>query len=259
MSNNRRYKCPYCDYRDERNKLVKHVYKKHEELIPEGFTASRVVFNSINKRESGSCRVCGKDTTWREDLGRYNVLCDDPKCKEQMRLQYQKNMIRVRGTDNILNDPEQQKKMLAGRKISGKYKFTDGEELTYTGSYEKKCLEFMDKVLNIPSKDILAPGPTLTYKLDGKDHFYITDFYFIPQNLIIEVKDGGDNPNNKRSIGMDSSRDKTVAKEKIITDKGEYNYIRLTDNQFVQLIDILMEIKEADLNGDTNKIIKINK
>ena len=117
----------------------------------------------------------------------------------------------------------------------------------------------MDKVLNIPSKDILAPGPTLTYKLDGKDHFYITDFYLIPQNLIIEVKDGGDNPNNKRSIGMDSSRDKTVAKEKIITDKGEYNYIRLTDNQFVQLIDILMEIKEADLNGDTNKIIKINK
>ena len=59
-----------------------------------------------------------------------------------MREEYKKNMIRVKGTYNILNDPEQQQKMLANRKISGKYRYSDGTMFTYTGSYEKKLLEF---------------------------------------------------------------------------------------------------------------------
>ena len=176
-----------------------------------------------------------------------------------MREEYKKNMLRVKGTYNILNDPEQQKKMLANRSISGKYKFTtDGGELTYTGSYEKKCLEFMDVVMQIPSTDILSPGPTLEYEYNGEKHFYITDFYYIPYNLIIEVKDGGDNPNNKKSVGMISSREKTIEKEHLITDKGEYNYIRLTNNNFAQLIEIFMVIKEKLLEGDVSKTYKIN-
>ena len=51
--------------------------------------------------------------------------------------------------------------------------------------------------------------------------------YVIPFNAIIEIKDGGNNPNNKSTPGMIASREKTVQKEKIITDRGEYNYIRL--------------------------------
>ena len=254
----RMYKCPYCNERYQRAKLVNHINKKHAELIPEDYTATRVVFNTINKRECGYCRVCHKETKWNETAGRYDVLCDDPKCKEELRRRYKENMLRVRGTYNILNDPEQQTKMLANRKISGKYKFTDGGVLTYTGSYEKKCLEFMDKVLEIPSKDILAPGPTLEYEMNGEKHFYITDFYLIPQNLIIEVKDGGDNLNTKDTPGMRSSRERTLAKEKLITESGEYNYVRLTNNNFAQLIDVLMEIKEAKLNEIDGTIIKVN-
>lgn len=254
----RRYKCPYCEDKYERQQLVDHIDNKHEDLIPENYTASRVVFNLINKRECGYCRVCHKETEWDERSSKYAVLCNNPKCKEALRKQYQENMIRVRGTDNILNDPEQQKKMLANRSISGKYKFTDGGILTYTGSYEKKCLEFMDKVLEIPSKDILSPGPTLEYEMNGEKHFYITDFYLIPQNLIIEVKDGGDNLNTKDTPGMRSSRERTLAKEKLITESGEYNYVRLTNNDFAQLLDVLMEIKEAQFDKRDGKIIKIN-
>ena len=254
----RRYKCPYCDDKYERKDLIEHIDNKHEDLIPENFTSTRIVFNRINKRECGFCRVCNKETKWREDLGRYDILCENPKCKEELRRRYQENMIRVRGTDNILNDPEQQKKMLANRSISGKYKFTDGGVLTFTGSYEKKCLEFMDKVLEIPSKDILSPGPTLEYEMNGEKHFYITDFYLIPQNLIIEVKDGGDNLNTKDTPGMRSSRERTLAKEKLITESGEYNYIRLTNNNFAQLLDVLMEIKEAQFDKRDGKIIKVN-
>ena len=253
------YKCQYCEKRFIRKDLINHIENKHEEMIPEGFSASRLVYNQVNKVSYGKCRVCGKETTWNEKAGRYNVLCSNPKCKEHMREEYKKNMLRVKGTYNILNDPEQQKKMLANRSISGKYKFTtDGGELTYTGSYEKKCLEFMDVVMQIPSTDILSPGPTLEYEYNGEKHFYITDFYYIPYNLIIEVKDGGDNPNNKKSVGMISSREKTIEKEHLITDKGEYNYIRLTNNNFAQLIEIFMVIKEKLLEGDVSKTYKIN-
>ena len=253
------YKCQYCEKRFIRKDLINHIKNKHEEMIPEGFSASRLVYNQINKVSYGKCRVCGKETTWNEKAGRYNVLCSNPKCKEHMREEYKKNMLRVKGTYNILNDPEQQKKMLANRSISGKYKFTtDGGELTYTGSYEKKCLEFMDVVMQIPSTDILSPGPTLEYEYNEEKHFYITDFYYIPYNLIIEVKDGGDNPNNKKSVGMISSREKTIEKEHLITDRGEYNYIRLTNNNFAQLIEIFMIIKEKLLEGDVSKTYKIN-
>jgi ribosomal protein S18 acetylase RimI-like enzyme len=254
----KKYKCPYCNEKLIRKDLINHINKEHKELIPQNYTSARVVYNLVNKVDHGTCRVCKKPTKWSEKTGRYEVLCANPKCKQHMRDEYKKNMLRVRGTYNILNDPEQQKKMLANRSISGKYKFSDGGIHTYTGTYEQKCLEFMDVVMQIPSKDILSPGPTLEYLYKGEKHFYITDFYYIPYNLIIEVKDGGNNPNTKISPGMKSSREKTIEKEHIITDRGEYNYIRLTDNNFSQLIEVFMLIKDKLLNGDDSKTIRIN-
>lgn len=254
----KKYKCPYCELRAERSKLIDHIEKSHEDMIPEGYTATRVVYNMVNKTENGKCRVCGRPTAWNESSGRYNVLCGDPKCKQKMRDDYKKNMLRVRGTYNILNDPEQQTKMLANRSISGKYKFSDGGEVTYTGSYERKCLEFMDTVMQIPSTDIMAPGPTLYYKHNGEDHFYITDFYYPNYNLIIEVKDGGDNLNQKDSPSMRASREKTIEKEHLITDRGEYNYVRLTNNNFAQLIEVFMNIKQKLIEGIDAPTVNIN-
>lgn len=254
----RKYKCPYCDKRDERSKLVNHIERVHTDLIPEGYSGTRVVFEMINHKTSGVCRVCKKETPWNEKAGRFDTLCGNPKCKEKMREEYKKNMLRVRGTYNILNDPEQQKKMLANRRISGKYKFSDGATLTYTGSYEQKFLEFVDEFMQIPSKDIMAPGPTLEYMYNGEKHFYITDFLYIPFNLIVEIKDGGDNLNGKNTPGMVVSRQKTIEKEKIITEQGVYNYIRLTNNNFAQLLDVFMELKEKSLNGDTTPLVRVN-
>lgn len=246
----RKYKCPYCNKKCERPKLITHINRVHEDMIPEGYTATRIVFDVANPNTKHVCRICGRDVEWNEKAGRYNVLCGNPKCKEAMREEYKKNMIRVKGTYNILNDPEQQKAMLAGRRISGKYKFQDGGVIEYTGTYEKNFLEFLDNVMNIPSSDIMAPGPTMEYEYNGKKHIYIPDFYYIPYNLIIEVKDGGDNPNTKSSSSMTASREKTIAKERVVSDKGEYNYLRLTNNQFDQFIDILMDIKENIINGN---------
>ena len=255
----RRYKCPYCEKRDERKNLITHIDKRHQEMLPEGYDGARVMYDLINHTDGhGTCRVCKKPTPWNPKAQKYDVLCSNPKCKEAMREEYKKNMLRVRGTYNILNDPKQQEKMLANRSISGKYKFRDGGIVVYTGSYEKKFLEFIDNVMEIPSKDIMMPGPTLEYTYKGEKHFYITDCLYIPFNAIIEIKDGGDNPNNKLTPGMIASREKTVQKEKLITDRGEYNYIRLTNNDFTQLIEFFMEIKEKILNEDYSKTVRIH-
>ena len=262
----KRYKCPYCEERLDRNKLPSHIDKKHPEMIPEGYTASRVAFNTINKKTIGHCIICGKETDWNEDKCRYERICNDPKCKKEYIKITEERLKKARGITKkeMLSNPDFQNKMLKGRSISGTYKFSDGGKLEYVGSYEKNFLEFMDKFLKVKSSDIQAPGPTIEYYYDGKKHFWITDYYYIPYNLVLDIKDGGKNPNNRE---MPEYRAKQRAKEKAISQLGEYNYIRLTDNQFDQLIEIMLDLKESliELEGPYNQkiaqikpIIKVN-
>ena len=262
----KKYKCPYCEERLDRNKLPSHIDKKHPEMIPKGYTASRVAFNTINKKTIGHCIICGKETDWNEDKCRYERICNDPKCKKEYIKMTEERLKKARGITKkeMLSNPDFQNKMLKGRSISGTYKFSDGGKLEYVGSYEKNFLEFMDKFLKVKSSDIQAPGPTIEYYYDGKKHFWITDYYYIPYNLVLDIKDGGKNPNNRE---MPEYRAKQRAKEKAISQLGEYNYIRLTDNQFDQLIEIMLDLKESliELEGPYNQkiaqikpIIKVN-
>lgn len=253
----RKYKCPYCDYRSTRSELVDHVDDMHSDLLPEGYTAARAVYDFINGKNYGICMICkSKVYDWNDKISRYYNLCKNPACKAKVRERALSNHIKVHNKPTLLNDPEQQEKMLANRKISGTYTFTDGGKVTYTGSYEKKALEFIDKVLEIPSKDIQAPGPVLEYEFEGTKHLWITDIYYIPGNLLIEVKDGGSNPNNR---SMDSYRAKQVAKETMVTDIGIFNYIRLTNNDFAQLLAVFADMKnKALLEENPKATIHIN-
>ena len=45
----RKYKCPYCETRLPKEKLITHIEKNHADMIGEGYTAARIVFNMINK------------------------------------------------------------------------------------------------------------------------------------------------------------------------------------------------------------------
>lgn len=242
----RKYQCPFCDVRLPRMDLIDHVQDKHEELIPENYTAARSVYDSINHTDHGTCMICKKPVyEWNEKTSRYNNLCTSKKCREKVREIALERHIRVYNTPTLLNDPAHQEEMLANRHISGKYKYSDGTVFTYTGKYEKAAIEFMDKVMNISSKDIQMPGPILEYEYDGKKHSWITDIYYIPANLIIEVKDGGDNPNNRN---MPEYRGKQKAKEIMITELGKFNYLRLTNNNFSQLLEALAEIKYENMD-----------
>lgn len=255
----RQYKCMYCSKSYTRSKLVDHIDEKHEDLIPNGYSASRLVFNMINKKDHGTCTVCGKESPWNEDKGRYDRICSNPDCKKKYIKMTEERLMKARGVtkQDLLNDPDFQEKMLENRGISGKYKFQDGTYKTYTGTYEKKFLEFLDVFLHINPVDIYSPGPVVEYEYEGKKHKWITDFYYEPYNLVFDIKDGGDNPNNRSMVHY---RAKQIEKEKAIKKLNKYNYIRLTNNNFEQLVLLMMELKELylDNNKEDNHIIRIN-
>lgn len=257
----KKYKCPYCDMRFERTKLHIHIQNKHEDMIPEGYTALRVAFNSINHKTEGHCIICKGVTDWDESKGRYNRLCNNPACKEAYKKLCASRNQQIYGTDRLQTDPRYadivQRKALEGRKIAGKYKFKDGGVITFLGSYEKKFLEFVDQVMNCKSEDIMSPGPTIKYMFNNEEHIYLPDFFYVPYNLLIEIKDGGSNPNNHpHRTGMD--QEKLIAKEKAISEQDQYNYVRVVNNDFSQLLGIMSVIKYNMQENIPGRVMRVN-
>ena len=257
----KKYKCPYCEGRFTRAKLHIHIQEKHEDLIPEGYTALRVAFNTINNKTEGHCIMCGNVTDWNEDKGRYERLCNDPKCHEAYKKMVAERTKKKYGTERLQTDPEYaeyvQRKALAGRKMHGEYTFADGGKIEYFGSYERKFLQFMDQVMHCESEDILAPAPSIKYQYEGKTHLYIPDFYYIPYNLIIEIKDGGSNPNNHpHRTGEDEL--KLRAKEEAIRQLNEFSYVRVVNNDFSPLLSIMAVLKYNMAHRYKDPVIKVN-
>lgn len=252
----KKYACPYCGEKFIKDKLVDHIDHEHDDELPINYTAYRAAYDVVNNKPGhGSCVCCGKDTKWNEKTQKYNRLCGNPKCIKKIRETYRNRMLKVYGKVHLLDDPHHQEKMLSHRKISGKYKWSDGKIFDYVGSYEKEFLEFLDKVMNYDSSDIIAPGPILEYEIDGKKRHWITDFLILSSNLIVEIKDGSTNPNNRY---MPDYRAKQVAKEKMITNMGVYSYLRLTNKEFGQLLSILAEIKMNILDNNNHPIYRIH-
>jgi hypothetical protein len=106
------------------------------------------------------------------------------------------------------------------------------------------------------SRDIMMPGPILEYEYKGKKLHWITDCLILSLNLIIEIKDGGASVNHRP---MQSYREKQVEKEKVITNQGTYSYLRLTNNNFGQLLSILAELKMQLVDtGSKDPIFRIH-
>lgn len=234
------YKCPFCSRKYiDKDALLSHIEKEHYEQL-NGLSAKQIYFNFTNKyaltKGFGKSVISGKPTKFNEITGRYERF--RPEEKELYRQYFIKNMKKA-GKENIMKDMEHQKQMLAARHISGKYVWSDGTEFTYTGSYEKKFLEYMDTFLKWPSSDIMMPAPQLfPYKdSDGEEHMHIPDCYISSLNLIVNIKSAANQHYRLRDIEIERLEDAAIGKSK-------FNYIKIYDNNFSEFLDGVERIKE---------------
>lgn len=240
------YKCPECNMKYKSlSTWANHLRRNHPGVIPDGFSDARYFYYIQTGRTSGSCVQCKRPTDWNEETGKYNRYCNDPKCKQEYVKIAKKRMVDKYGKVHLLNDPNKQREMLQNRKISGVYTFRDGGKVGYVGSYEKDFLITCDHVLGLKSSDIISPSPhNYVYMYEGKPHIYIPD-YFIPNlNLEIEVKDGGDNPNNHWKI-QEVDKVKESLKDQAMLKNPSVNYFKVVNKDYKDFYNFLLNCKGA--------------
>ena len=233
--------------------LVDHIDRSHKDQIPGGWSAARYECYLRTGKVEGKCIYCGKPTGFNEKTGKYFRLCKDPKCRKAASDAADRNMIGKFGKTSLLDDPEQQRKMVYARKNSGTYTFTDPDDpkkkynVMYDSSYGKDFLEMLDNFLMFSGQDILGPSPhTYYYEYEGKKHFYIPDFYIPSLNLEIEIKDGGSNPNTHPKIQAVDKVKERLKDELMDSLKNQVSYIKVVNKEYGPFYALLSELKEKD-------------
>ena len=256
VTGRRRFKCEDCGQRfGTFDQLFKHATKMHSDLINDEDPYKYL----FDKRNPGIklCVICKKNTCeWNPVKHKYARYCTNPECKKKAREMFQKNMKRIYGTDNLLNDPEHQAEMLANRKISGKYTWKDGVQIIYVGKYELDFLQYCENTLHFTSSDVV-PFPTnmaIKYldKFTNVERFYIPDFWIPSLNLAIEIKDGSKYP-------LDSKA-KMAMKEEAVIKLDKFNFIKIVDKDYTDFNDLVKTLKDlncAEVKKDGNHIFII--
>ena len=256
------FKCKICGKKfTEVTTLYNHIESKHKEMIPKDMTVQQYYYYMKTGKMNGNCVMCKQPTGWNQNTGKYNRFCGNPKCKDEYVKIMKGRMVAKYGKTHLLNDPDKQREMLAHRSISGVYTWSDNKhESTYTGSYELDFLKTLDGFFNWDPEDISMPSPhTYTYKYDGEDKFYIPDVFIHSLDLEIEIKDGGDNPNNHHKI-QDVDKEKERLKDEVMCSQKAFHYIKITNKNYENFFRFLKEIKkEFEKYGDEKKIPRIFK
>ena len=259
MQEFKRKKCKYCDvYLTGIDQYVAHLESSHADLIPGDMDGYRFLYYLQTGKSRGKCIICGKPTEWNKSTHKYARFCNNPDCKNKYRQVFSNRMIGKYGKVSLLDDPEQQRKMLAGRKISGKYRWSDHvHEVPYVGSYEHSFLEFLDVIMGYDANDIMSPSPhTYWYLYGGEKHFYIPDLFIPSLNLEIEIKDGGDNPNMHHKI-QEVDKVKERLKDDVMKNNGSFNYLKLVNKDNRKFFDMLDKLKENYVLGNNKPVIMI--
>ena len=157
------YRCQYCNYNIPLNsniskkdkigakrKMGKHYDEQHKSLIPPDMDGYRWFYFLLTKKNKGSCVECHDETEFNRNTMKYSRFCTNPRCKHSYKEERDKRMMDKYGKITLLDDPEMQKKMQAGRKISGVYTWSDrSAQFSYVGSYELDFLKYLDNVLHL--------------------------------------------------------------------------------------------------------------
>lgn len=257
---NTKIKCKYCTKNfNNLDDYAAHMEKSHYDMIPVGMSPRQYVYILKTGKTSGTCVICKNPTKWNDRTNKYHRFCENPKCKEAYIKIFRKRMMDKYGKITLLNDPEQQRLMLAKRKISGVYKWSDYKHsFTYTGSYERSFLEFLDKIIDFDPEDIITPSPhNYFYMYNDKRCFYFPDAYIPSLNLEIEIKDGGDNPNTHPKI-QEVDKEKERLKDEILKSSSiPFNYLKIVDKKNIKFLKYLDEAKDREINNNTKKIVML--
>jgi hypothetical protein len=232
------YNCPICKkkYKDKLS-LYEHLNLVHQSDLG-GLSPAHFYFNMRNHKTGGTCIVCGKPTKFNESTEKYSRICS-AACQKKYREQFKDRMKTKYGHEHLLDSPNQQKKMLAARKISGTYTWKSGYKHTYTGSYEKNFLEFLEHFMSWKNpEDVFAPAPDVFhYKYKNQDKFYIPDFYITSLDLYVEIKSTDNKHYRLRDLAQEEVKDSTMSGR---------NFIKVSENDFQSFIDYLMKAKEVE-------------
>lgn len=227
----KRYRCKFCQFSSaEKTTMGRHYDTKHGDLIPGDTDGYRYFYYLLTKKERGSCVICHRETPFNRATMKYSRFCSDPKCKQVYRDQFKDRMIGKYGKIHLLDDPEIQKKMLAGRRISGTYDWSNGKAaFDYVGSYERDFLHYLDTVRHWQPTDLMAPSPHIyRYEFDGKEHFYIPDFFIPSLSLEIEIKDDG----SAKNIS-EVSREKDRVKDELMrSNENNFRYLKIVNKNY---------------------------
>lgn len=252
------YKCPACGMKYQSlTTWTNHLNKQHPNQIPKGFTPAQYFYYLQTGKDHGTCIVCKNPTRWNEATGKYDRFCENPNCKKEYREVFKKRMIGKYGKATLLDDPTQQRKMLAGKKNSGMYEFEDGGKVEFVSTYEKDFLQMLDKFLHFSSADIMGPSPHTYYyeyknsedlENEGKK-FYIPDYYIPSINLEIEIKQN--TSTHPKILKIDKVKEKE--KDAMMKTIRGVRYIKIMDKDYSNFFDLLLKLKEESI-GDSSAL-----
>lgn len=246
------YRCQHCNFNiaaDKTKKGIKspkyimgeHYESKHKNLLPDDMSGFRWFYYLLTKKDHGSCVECHNETDFNEMSMKYSRFCNNPACKEKYKEERNRRMMKKYGKICLLDDPEMQKKMQAGRKIAGTYLWSDKKnKFSYLSSYELHFLKYLDLELHWPASDLFSPSPhTYNYEYKEKSHFYMPDFFIPSLSLEIEIKDDG----SARNINQES-REKDKIKEDLMRSISNIvNFIKIVNKDYTDFEKI---IKKGD-------------
>ena len=241
-------KCPICGERLVKGKdaLISHIDKVHATDIPPKMSGGEYAYLVTHNNKPRKCMMCSNSTEWNLGTNKYNAFCSEA-CKAAYVKLARARLKKVYGKENLLDDPDQQKKMLANRSISGIYHHTDGGKITYTGSYEEDFVRMLDTFLSIPSKDIIMPSPHVyEYMYKGEKKFYFPDAFIPSINLEVEIKDGGSNPNMHHKI-QDVDKVKERSKDEVLCKQNIYHYIKIEDKNYKSFFALITKLANNDI------------
>lgn len=243
------YRCQHCKFSISTNKekgkksakwkMGNHYEVKHKNLIPPDMSGYRWFYFLLTKKDKGSCIICHNETDFNENTMKYSRFCNNPACKQKYKEERDNRMIKKYGKVYLLDDPEMQKKMQAGRRIAGTYQWSDGKsKFSYLSSYEADFLRYLDQELNWPASDLISPSPhTYSYEYKDKSHFYMPDFFIPSLNLEIEIKDDG----SAKNINQES-REKDKIKDELMRSLSNiFNYIKIVNKDYTKFNELIKE------------------